>query len=293
MATITSIFSAFNEAIKVSQPVLDLVSYRVGRIKTVLDAFYWGFNTSNKLMFIGSIGRKTDIHTSDVDIIYLLPDAKYTQYNAYANNGQQALLQEFRKAILSTYPQTTIKSDGLVIVVSFTDGICLEIMPAFLENDKSVTFPSANYGGSWRKADPFSETSAMNTIHNSTNRNAKKLARMVRSWKEYNSIPMGGLLIDSYVERFMKNYEHAGNSYEWYDYITRDFFKFLASQDDSASYILALGSKQQVYLKGRFCKAAEMAHESAKEAITSMGKGHEHTAVGHWKKIYGPKLIVV
>jgi Second Messenger Oligonucleotide or Dinucleotide Synthetase domain len=269
------------------------VDYRVARIKSALDTFYWGFTTSNKLIMIGSIGRKTDIHTSDVDIVYLLPEAKYTQYNAYANNGQQELLQEFRQAILSTYPQTVVKSDGLVIVVSFNAGITLEIMPAFLQADDSVRFPVANSGGSWRKADPFPEIAAMNKIHTATKRNARKLARMVRAWKEYNGVNMGGLQIDTYVERFLKNYEYASNSYTYFDWMTRDFFKFLANENDEAAYILALGSNQQVYQKGKFCKAASKAYELAKQAETSFTQGHHHTAVGHWHSIYGPKFKYV
>lgn len=293
MATLDSIFSGFNNAIKVPQSVLDSVEYRAGRIKSTLDAFYWGFTTSHKLIFIGSIGRKTDIHTSDVDVAYLLPDAKYTQYNSYANNGQQALLQEFRQAILVTFPQTTIKSDGLVVVVSFTDGITFEIMPAFLEKNDSITFPSANNGGSWKKADPFPEITAMNAIHSATSGNARKLARMVRSWKEYNGVSMGGLQIDTYVAKFLKIYEYADKSYTYYDWMTRDFFSFLANQNDEAAYILALGSNQQAYQKGKFCRKAGEAHELAKKAEASFTQGYHHTAVSQWSSIYGPKFKLV
>jgi Second Messenger Oligonucleotide or Dinucleotide Synthetase domain len=293
MATLDSLFSNFNNSIKVPQNVLDNVDYRIGRIKSALDTFYWGFTTTNKLIMIGSIGRKTDIHTSDVDVVYLLPATKYTQYDAYAGNGQQALLQEFRQAILSTYPQTEIKSDGLVIVVAFSDGITLEIMPAFLQADDSVRFPVANNGGSWRKADPFPEIAAMNKIHTSTKRNARKLARMVRAWKEYNGVSMGGLQIDTYVERFLKNYEYAANTYTYFDWMTRDFFKFLANENDEAAYILALGSNQQVYQKGKFCKAANRAYELAKQAETSFTQGYHPTAVGYWSSIYGPKFKLV
>lgn len=293
MATLDSLFSGFNNSIKVPQAVLDIVDYRVGRIKAALDTFYWGFTTTNKLIFIGSIGRQTDIHTSDVDIVYLLPDTKYIQYDAYMSNGQQALLQEFRQAILFTYPQTVVKSDGLVIVISFTDGITLEIMPAFLQGDNSVKFPTANSGGSWRKADPFSEIAAINEIHTATNRNAKKLARMVRAWKDYNGVGMGGLQIDTYVERFLKNYGYAGKSYTYFDWMTRDFFKFLSNENDQAAYILALGSNQQVYQKGKFCNAADGAYELAKKAEESFEKGFQTTAVGHWSSIYGPKFKLV
>lgn len=293
MATLDSIFSGFNAAIKVPQSVLDSVEYRVGRIKSALDTFYWGFTTSHKLILIGSIGRKTDIHTSDVDVVYLLPDAKYAQYNSYASNGQQALLQEFRQALLLTFPQTAIKSDGLVIIVAFTDGITLEIMPAFLEKNDSITFPSANNGGSWKKADPFPEINAMNAIHTATNRNARKLARMVRSWKERNGVNMGGLQIDTYVAKFLKDYEYAAKSYTYYDWMTRDFFKFLANQNDESAYILALGSNQQVYQKGKFCKAANEAYELAKKAEFSFTQGYHSTAVSQWSAIYGSKFKLV
>jgi len=289
-ATISSLFSAFNKEIIVTESTLSTVDYRWIRIRNILNQFYYGYDKSGTGLFVGSIGRKTDIHTSDVDVVYMLPDSKYTQFNGYISNGQQALLQEFRGAILATYPQTVIKADGLVVVVAFSDGIRFEIMPAFKQTNFSFIFPVSNSGGSWRTTNPLAEIVAMNDVHTVTNRNAKKLARMVRAWKEYNSVSMGGLQIDTYVERFIKNYEHGGKSYTYYDWMTRDFFKFLSNQNDAAAYILALGSNQQVYQYGKFCQKANRAYELAIQADVSFTKGYQQAAVSYWKEIYGTKF---
>ncbi len=40
-----------------------------------------------------------------------------------------------------TYDKTFIKADGQVIGLNFTDGICFEIVPCFVNQNDSFTFP--------------------------------------------------------------------------------------------------------------------------------------------------------
>lgn len=230
-------------------------------------SYYYDKSVKESYLFVGSIGRQTDIHKSDIDVIYKLPSEYYYKYNAYLSNGQSQMLQDFKKVVLQAYSRTTMKADGLVVVVSFSDGMQFEIMPAFQENDNSFTFPVSTEGGFWRKTDPIPEIHAMNEVHRSTSSNAKKIARMVRAWKGQNDVPMGGLLIDTYVERFIKNYTHKNESYFYYDFFTRDFFEFLSKQENSSLFIHALGSNQRIYLCGNFVRKASEAHNHALTAI--------------------------
>ena len=61
-------------------------------------------------------------------MVYELPAALYAQYNAYAGNGQSALLQAVRRSIERTYPRTDLRADGQVVQVPFTDGITFEVV---------------------------------------------------------------------------------------------------------------------------------------------------------------------
>lgn len=287
---ISTTFRDFNNALKVPDSKLSSIDYRLNRIVTTLDKYYYGEEQKKSHFRIGSIGRQTDIHTSDVDVIYKVPASLYKRYDTYASNGQSRMLQDFRSAILSTYPNTYVKADGLVAVVAFTDDIVFELMPGIERNDYSFTYPITKDGGSWGMTNPLPEIAAMDEIQRESARNARKLARMARAWKEYNGVNMGGLLIDTYVYKFLKDYEGKSKSYIYYDWMSRDFFKFLSKQNDWASYTYALGSNQQVKIKYLFASEAETAYNSAVAACEAFDKEYYATAGKHWKSIYGTKF---
>ena len=75
-------------------------------------------------------------------------------------------MQAVKNAILSTYPTTSIKGDGQVVVVRFADGMIFEILPAF-ENlsiwgwDGTYKYPDSNMGGNWMSTNPIAEQNAM------------------------------------------------------------------------------------------------------------------------------------
>ena len=72
-------------------------------------------------IYVGSYGRGTAINTSDLDVLIQLPDSEYERFSSMYGNGQSRLLQAVKNAILDTYPNTDIKGDGQVVVVSFVD----------------------------------------------------------------------------------------------------------------------------------------------------------------------------
>lgn len=47
-------------------------------------------NDYSNSLYVGSYGRGTAIHVSDIDMLYILPWEYYTKYNSYYGNGQSA-----------------------------------------------------------------------------------------------------------------------------------------------------------------------------------------------------------
>lgn len=113
---------------------------------------------------------------------------------------------------------------------------------------------------------------------------------MLRAWKDNCNVPMGGLLIDTFAYRFLKDWEHYDKSYFYYDWMTRDFFKYLSEQNDTQSYWIAVGSGQYIYPKGKFSAKAKTAYNNALIAIEKEDKGYSYTANDYWRAIYGTKF---
>lgn len=270
------------------------IATRSGNITRRLNTDFWSTtsDTSHSL-YVGSYGRNTAISGfSDVDLIFQLPYSVYEKYNNYSGNGQSALLQSVKASIERTYSTTNIRADGQVIQVPFTDGIIFEVVPAFNNNDESFTFPNANDGGSWKTTNPRPEIKAIRDRNAATNGNLVPLCRMMRDWKNKWSVPIGGLLIDTLAYQFIETWAYRDKSYVYYDYMCRDFFKWMAAQDENQSWWRAPGSGQYVWGKGLFQYKAKRCYNLSLEAIEHemATTKREWSAKQKWREIFTTKF---
>ena len=267
------------------------ISTRYNNITRRLNTDFWT-TTSDVAhsLYVGSYGRNTAIQGfSDLDMIFQLPPAVYTQYNGYAGNGQSSLLQVVKTSIERTYSTTSIRADGQVILVPFDDGITFEVVPAFINKDDSFTYPDANNGGSWRTTNPKPEIEAIRTRNTDCNNNLVPLCRMMRAWKVEWTVPISGLLIDTLAYQFIENYEYKDKSYLYYDFMCRDFFQWMSNQSEDQEFWKSPGSSQYVYGKGLFQYKAKRCYNISLEAIeheTATPK-REWSAKQKWRDIFG------
>ncbi len=267
------------------------ISTRYKNITRRLNSDYWTTTSDTAhSLYVGSCGRNTAIQgISDLDMIFQLPYSVYEQYNNYSGNGQSALLNAVKTSIEKTYSTTSIRADGQVILVPFNDGITFEVVPAFINKDDSFTYPDSNNGGRWRTTNPKPEIEAIRSRNAVCNGNLILLCRMMRSWKNKWNVPIGGLLIDTLAYQFIESYTYRDKSYLYYDYFCRDFFKWMAEQDENQEYWKAPGSGQYVYGKGLFQYKANRCYNISLEAIAheTASPKQEWSAKQKWRDIFG------
>lgn len=178
--SISNWFETFNKNLRISTDNIDAITYRYKRItKQINKDFWYSESETAHSLYVGSYGRDTETHTSDIDVIVQLPYDIYVRYNNYYGNGQSALLQAVKASIAKTYT-SYMRADGQVIKIDFTDGINFEIVPAFINDDNSYSFPDTNSGGSWKITNPRPEIAAISSLNNTVNKNLKRLCRMAR-----------------------------------------------------------------------------------------------------------------
>lgn len=289
--SISDKFSSFCSNLRMSDTTVSNVRLRYHNITKRLNKDFRGIeNDTAYSLYVGSYGRGTAIHVSDIDMLYILPWTYFTKYNSYQSNGQSALLQAVKDSIKLTYPSTYISGDGQVVKVWFSDGVEFEVVPCFEYSDGSFCYPDTNDGGSWKTTNPKPEIDTINVWNRLTNSNLKRLCRMVRAWKDNCDIPMGGLLIDTFACRFLCSWEYKDKSYMYYDWMTRDFFKFLSEQDDNQSYWKAVGSGQYIYPRGNFKAKAKNAYNNTLAALKYEDQKNDLMANYYWKEIYGTRF---
>ena len=113
-------------------------------------------------------------------ILFDLPKETYTKYDNYESNGQSALLQEVKNILLERYPNTKMKGDGQVVVISFSK-YKVELVLAFKQTDNRFKYPNSNNGGSWKYTDPLPEIEECKNLNELTTGNFYDVCHMLRA----------------------------------------------------------------------------------------------------------------
>ncbi|MFC1802111.1 nucleotidyltransferase [Patescibacteria group bacterium] len=289
--SVTNKFEQFNKKVRTSSSDKEKISRRYKQITKRLNIDFWNSESEiNHSLYVGSYGRDTDIHISDIDVLFRLPYSVYERYNNYEGNSQSSLLQDIKSSLQKTYSTSHLKSDGQIIGIKFNDGISFEIVPCFVNKDDSYTYPDTNNGGSWKTTNPKPEILEIREKNKKWNYNLKELCRMVRVWKDYWDVPMGGLLIDTLAYNFLKDWKYRDKSYTYHDWMIRDFLKYLKNQDKNKSFWLAVGSNQYVWRKGKFEFKSLRCYNIALKAIDHEENQMPYSANSKWREIFGTKF---
>lgn len=278
--SVTEAFSEFVSNLAIQN--YESISLRYGEITAALNKAFRDTEskTANTLQ-VGSFGRSTGINgISDLDMLYQLPKSKWDNYK---DNKQLKLLQDVKGAILSRYPNTDVRVDRLVVTVTYTD-FHVEVQPVFENEDGSFQYPDTKDAGSWKTTRPREEMKAVADLDEKKNANLRRLCKMARAWKNKHGVGMGGLLVDTLAYNFLySTADYDSKSYLYYDFMCRDFFKFLADLPKQDRYN-APGSNQHVKVKQAFQGKAKKAHELCLKAIEAADKPNANS---RWKKVFG------
>ncbi len=191
-----------------------LISLRYKTITKAINKEFWNSNSeTDHSRYVGSYGRGTAINVSDLDILVELPYEEYEHFKFLTYNGPSRLLQAIKKAIQETYPRTEVHGDGQVVVVSFSDGMRFEVLPAFKNIkwgiwDGTFIYPDSNMGGNWLSTNPKAEQEAMARINYDSNGLLYDTCKHIRTVRAnyFSSYHLSGILIDSFISKAIQGW---------------------------------------------------------------------------------------
>lgn len=284
----SEIFDSLLDNLKVRDRVDTIWSRRDEITKALNKNFRDSDSSSANRLMVGSFGRHTAIrNVSDLDMLYILPTNLRSKYSG--DTGPRNILTRVKDVLAARYPNTEVRVDQCTVRVQFTSNkFKFEVQPAFENDDKSFDYPDTVAEG-WKVTKPRAEIQATRECNDRTVNNMRHLARMARAWRDTSGAVMGGLLIDTLVHRFFSTtteYDDKGTF--WFDFMARDFFKFLA-EEPAQDYYLALGSNQRVNVKARFQPKAKKAYNRCLEAIKEEGKA---AANKKWREVFGTAVPI-
>jgi len=249
---------------------------------------FWNLKSDAKnAHFIGSYGRGTAIKgINNINMLVVLPDKIYKQYDASPYNGQFSLINKVKECVAKVYPTAYINEEGHLLI-DLPNKIIFEVVPTFLNAKKNYIYPEPAEGGYWKVFNPIKEISVMDKYNFEYNGKIKHLAKMMRAWKKTNEVPMSGMLLDTLVLNFMEEWEGNQTSYSYYGNMIQDFLEYLAGRRKDQLHWYAKGSNRQLPAPQDFGYKANEAFKIARQALTLENDLDSAGANKCWQKIFG------
>lgn len=311
--TTAEAFKLLCDKLVVSDSVKSQVSIaEQGVMETLAKAFSRSFrqrSTDIQFKFVGSFGRNTACTSiRNFGLLAVFSDEVYLRYDLFQSGGQAQLLQDVKDAFKSHCAAIKRKGDGnegQIVQLLYDDGVTLDLMPCFNNEDGSFSYPDTDNGGRWVVTNPRPEIEYLARA-DAAHPFVYDLCRIVRAWKDHVKVGMRCRLIDTLVCQFAQGYDAgsagtagsagsagsagasgSGADYSYYPALCRDFFKFLSEQEPGRKSWNMVGSDAPIENPEDFRPAAHQAYLLACDAIKADEQNYQEARDNKWREIFG------
>ena len=263
--------------------------------KSLFSKYYPGlpFNP-NSYMVVGSLGKETATRPrTDLDMLFVLPPEVYNRVETLAGNVQSVLLQEVKRTLLLTFPNTDLSADGQVIVAPFQT-YNVDIVPAFFyfSGPRTGSYLTAHTGdgGSWRHSNPVAEYKWLKSVDAVSNGKATDLVKMLKTWKRECNVEIKSVCLEVAATVFVNQWTHRadGVGYGYHDFLVRDFFGFLLNYVGGRAK--PAGIDEWIPLGDCWETKCQTAHNRAVKACEHEQADDGLLAAWEWQKIFGSQF---
>ena len=284
-------FDRFLSNIQLTDAQLEDAQSKHERVRDALKRHYYSTEwTGPTSILIGSYGKATACRPpTDVDILFIMPTNLFDKYNKPYINNQSQLLQDVKNVLKDTYPDTTMRADGQVVVVSFSGSFTVEVIPVFKSNNPDIYYtPDTHNGGSWKTTNPVAEKNNITSCNAISSGKATHMIKMSKVWKHVCSVPIKSIALELVCVEFVKQWQHRDKTSVYYDYMVRDFFEFLLAR--KSGFLAIPGIIESCYLDDAWESKANTALDNAKNACSyeaQEGDTNNIYANIYWKRLFG------
>lgn len=290
--SVTKRFTTFIDNIRLTDTQKAAGNASRESVVRVLNLHYYNLNSGTSYSkFIGSWGKFTRVRPPrDVDVLYTLPKSVYDRFQLRTGNKQSQLLQEVKNILAKNFTNTAIRGDGPVVKIPFS-AYNVELAPAFELTTGKYWVCMTDSGGHYKEGDYDAENTLIKTSHDASKEKTRELIRMMKRWQAYCDVPLKSFWIELIAVEFLAQWEHRDKSREWFDFMVRDFLKYLEAKANGNVY--APGTYETMFIGNAWLSKATTARQRAEKAC-SLEATNSAAAGDEWQKIFGtdiPKYI--
>jgi hypothetical protein len=237
---------------------------------------------------VGSYGKGTATRPcTDLDMLFILPDADCGRIARLTGNKQSQLLREVKDSLLITFPQTDLRADGQVIIAPF-ETYSVEVVPAFRLSDQRFLTANTADGGSWSISNPVAEYAHLRAADVASGGKATHLTMMAKAWKHECSVELKSTSIEVLAAIFATEWQYRNYNIYWYDWMVRDFFAFLFKYINGWTRIV--GTDEKIQLGDNWHTKLRTAYDRALKACQHEHADQGFSAAVEWQKIFGSQF---
>lgn len=280
-------FTKFLENIELRKEERDDAEGKADRIARSLASKYYPNQTFNPnwLLKVGSYGKGTACRPrSDLDMLFILPDADCARICNLQSQRQSQLLQEVKRQVQWTFPNTDLRADGQVVVARFAT-YNVDIVPAFALGDGRYLIAHTSDGGRWGATAPHAEARDLFSADQLTAGKATHLNKMVKIWKRECNVPLKSVYLEIIVNLFVQQWQHRDMTIFYYDWMVRDFLAYLLRHVNGRVKIS--GTDDWHDLGDCWQTKAQSAYARVIKACQHEHADLPYSATEEWRKVFG------
>lgn len=243
-------------------------------------------------LIVGSYGKGTATRPpTDLDLLFILPWEVYTWVEALTGNKQSQLLQEVRRTLLVTFPNTDLSADGQAVVAPFQT-YNIDVVPAlrFTEGEFAGKYLIADStdGGRWRLSHPAAEYWWLQETDAISAGKVTHLLKMLKAWKRECNVDIKSISIEVLANLFVAQWEFRHQTIYYYDWMIRDFFAFMLNYVNG--WTQPAGIAERIALGDCWASKCRTAYNRAVKACDYERADNGLEASAEWQKIFGAQF---
>jgi len=194
--SVSDSFAKLIDRIQPSQVAIQNAVQHAKQIKTRLEQSY----NLRKPFFAGSFPRQTYVrNSSDIDLFAVFARDDIRWGDRYVRSS--TALDNLRRDLEARYPSSTVYRDVHAIVVSFSDGVNVDVVPAafhgMTQNNWAV-YKMPDGAGNWMQSSPELHAQYIKEADTKTTGKLRRTAQLMKFWRECRSprVPLSSFHIE-------------------------------------------------------------------------------------------------
>lgn len=284
--SVSGSFSKLIDRIQPTQVEIQNAVQHAKQIKTRLEQSY----NLRKLFSAGSFPRQTYIHSSsDIDLFAVFARDDMRWGDSYVRSS--TALDNLRRDLEARYPASTVYRDVHAVVVSFSDGVEVDVVPAAFHGMTAKNWPIYKMPdgvGNWMQTSPELHTKYIEEADGKSGGKLRRTAQLMKFWRACRTpmVPLSSF----HIEMLLASSRICEGAKSYADCVT-ELLQLLAQREcqafrDPLQITGNIGATRSFQQRETALRSIVYSRDQAKDALYAERHGNAQEAKRRWDTVF-------